>query len=126
MNGFTELLRRLLRTVLRLALIAAAAIFLLSLLLATLIVMLAVTLWAVVTGRKPEPARVFGQFRAASARYSRGSWPGGARAGAGAASTPADIVDVAAHEVRDAPRNSADGAGRPLPLDIDPSARDQR
>lgn len=126
MNGITEFLHRLLRAVFRLVLVAAAAVFLLSLLLATLVVMLAVTVWAVVTGRKPEPARIFGQFRATSARYGRGAWSGGTSPGAGSASKPADIVDVAAHEVRDLPHDAADGAGRGHRPGNDPMARNLR
>lgn len=123
MHGIQDFLRRLLRVVLRLALVAAAAVFLFSLLLATLVVMLAVTVWAVVTGRKPEPARIFGRFRQTSARYTRGAWSGAPGAGPGSASKPADIVDVAAHEIRDVPlRNTAEGhpAHRP---GSDPMAR---
>lgn len=110
MNGITEFFNRLLRGVVRLVLVAAAAVFLLSLLMATLVVMLAVTVWSVITGRKPDPARIFGQFRQTSARYTRGAWTGGGRPGAHPASPQEDVVDVPAHEVRDLPRD--DGAGK--------------
>lgn len=123
MNGINAFFRRLLRTVFRLVLVAAAAVFLLSLLLATLVVMLAVTVWAVVTGRKPDPARVFGQFRATSARYTHRAWSGRAGSGTGSASKPADIVDVPAHEVRDIPGHSAGDSGRARRPGNDPMAR---
>ena len=119
MNGITEFFNRLFRGVLRLVLVAAVAIFLLSLLVATLVVMLAVTVWSIVTGRKPEPAKIFGQFRQTSARYTRGGWPGGGP-GARPASPPDDVVDVPAHVVRDLPRDRGDGSKRP---GNDPMAR---
>lgn len=123
MNGINDFLQRLFRVVLRLALVAAAAVFLLSLLLATLVVMLAVTVWAVVTGRKPDPARIFGQFRQTSARYTRGAWSGAAGTGPGAASKPTDIVDIPAHEIRDVPQgNTTDGRPAHRPGN-DPMAR---
>lgn len=124
MNGITEFFQRLLRGVLRLALVAAAAVFLFSLLVATLVVMLAVTVWSVVTGRKPDPARIFSQFRQTSARYTRGAWPGASH-GAGSASRPDDIVDVPAHEVRDLPPDNGPGNTRPNRPGNDPMARMQ-
>lgn len=125
MHGINEFFRRLFRTILRLLLITAAAAFLLSLLLATLVVMLGVTVWAVVTGRKPDPARVFGRFRAASARYTRGAWSGGAASGTGAAPNAVDIVDVPAHEIREVPQTRADGANRAQRAGNDATARMQ-
>jgi len=123
MNGIIEFLHRLFRAIIRIVLIAGAAVFLLSLLLATLAVMLVVTVWAVVTGRKPDPARIFGQFRATSARYTRGAWSTGAGPGAGTPSRPADIVDVVAHEVRETPHDTTDGARRAHRPGNDPMAR---
>jgi hypothetical protein len=125
MNGINEFFNRLFRGILRLVLVAAAAVFLFSLLLATLVVMLVVTVWSIVTGRKPEPAKIFGQFRQTSARYTRGAWSGGAGPGAGAASNPADIVDVPAHEVRDLPSHNSAGDKRPHGPGNDPMARMQ-
>lgn len=125
MNGITEFFNRLARGVLRLALIAAVAVFLLSLLAATLVVMLAVTVWSVVTGRKPDPARIFGQFRQTSARYTRGAWPGSPRPGAGSATPQADIVDIPAHEVRDVPHDTRPAAADPKRPGNDPMARMQ-
>lgn len=123
MNGITDFFNRLARGMLRLVLIAAAMVFLLSLLLATLVVMVAVTLWAVFTGRKPDPARIFGQFRQTSARYTRGAWPGARRPGAGPTTKPADIVDVPAHAVRDVTGDDGSGSGRPARPGNDTMAR---
>ncbi len=120
MNGITEFFNRLFRGVLRLILVAAVAVFLLSLLVATLVVMLGVTLWSIVTGRKPEPAKIFGQFRQTSARYTRGAWPASGGPGGHGAAPPADVVDVPAHEIRDLPRDGGDGSKRP---GNDPMAR---
>lgn len=121
MNGITDFVNRLVRGVFRLVLVAAAAVFLLSLLLATLLVLMAVTIWSIVTGRKPEPAKIFGRFRQTSARYTRGAWPGTRGPAAGSSTTPADIVDVPAREVRDV--TGSDGAGRPARPGSDPMAR---
>ena len=123
MNGITEFFDRLVRGVFRLVLVAAAAVFLLSLLIATLVVMLSVTLWAVVTGRKPEPAKIFGQFRQTSARYTRGAWSAGAGTGHGVGGKPQDIVDVPAHEVRDVPHQPVSGDTKPTRPDGGPMAR---
>lgn len=119
MNGITTFVNQLVRTALRLVLIAAVAVFLLSLLIATLVVMLTVTVWALVTGRKPDPGKVFGQFRQTSARYTRGAWP----PHSGARRRPQDIVDVPAHEIRDAPAAPDSEPGNPPPHDKDPMAR---
>ncbi|MGE0100004.1 MAG: hypothetical protein AB7S86_16815 [Hydrogenophaga sp.] len=94
MNGILDFFGRLVRGVLKLALGLMALVFVLSLLLATLVVVLGVTLWAVITGRKPAPAVVFTRFRQTSQRYTQGMWPTGtARRPAG------DVVDVQATEV---------------------------
>ncbi len=97
MDAFLDFLGRVLRGVLRLALGVAALIFLLSLLLATLVVVLGVSLWSLLTGRKPAPAMVFSRFRQTSERYAQGVWPTGA--GAPRRSPPGDVVDVQATEV---------------------------
>jgi len=123
MNGITKFFDRLVRGVFRLVLVAVAAIFLLSLLLATLVLMLAVTLWSVVTGRKPDPARIFGQFRKTSARYTRSAWRGGNRPGASSASPTADIVDIPAHDVRDVPQDASNRDQSPKRPGSEPMAR---
>ncbi len=117
MNNFTEFVNQVIRMVLRLVLFAAVAVFLLSLLMATLVVMLGVTVWALVTGRKPAPARVFSQFRQTSARYTQGAWPAHAKG------RSQDIVDVTAHEVRDPGASADTGTARTTPPNHDPMAR---
>lgn len=90
------LIRRILRFVLRIAFGVMAAIFAISLLAAALIVVLISVLKSLVTGRKPAPSVVFGNFQ----RFSpQGMWPG-------ATSRPdarndADVVDVEVREVRE-------------------------
>lgn len=79
MNGLFDFFGPVLRGVLRLALALAALVSVLSLLLASLAVVVGVSLWALVTGRKPAPAVVFGRFRQTSQRYTQGVWPAGAR-----------------------------------------------
>ncbi len=124
MNELTQFINRLLSAVFKLALALAAAVFLLSLLVAALVVVMGVTVWSLLTGRKPAPAKVFGQFRQASQRYTGRTWPGGPGTGRHAdAST--EVVDVPAREVPDS-RNS-----RTKPTDqgdsgSDPMARNLR
>lgn len=98
MNALADLMGRFGRAVLRLALGLAAAVFLLSLLLASLLVVLGVSLWSLVTGRKPAPVVLFTRMREQSRRYSQGVWR---PAGAPPARRPADVVDVEAREVQD-------------------------
>lgn len=111
MNGFTDLLSRALRLVLSLVLGVGLALLALSLLLAALVVVLGMTLWALVTGRKPAPVMVFQRFRQASQQYAGGAWPGrGGRPGH-APGRDLEVVDVQAHEVPEAP--SRPGSSRP-------------
>lgn len=98
MNGLFDFFARLVRGILKLVLGVAALVFVLSLLLATLVVVLGVSLWALVTGRKPAPFVVFNRFRQTSQRYTQGVWPG-----RGPVRPMGDVVDVQAHEVPDAP-----------------------
>ncbi|MCW5655286.1 hypothetical protein [Hydrogenophaga sp.] len=108
MNTIFDFFGRLVRGVLKLALGVAALVFLLSLLLATLVVVLGVSLWALVTGRKPAPAVLFSRFRQTSQRYTQNVWPtGGARRPSG------DVVDVQATEVPEPGRDAAGRRGGP-------------
>lgn len=117
MNGLTDFLGRVVRSLTKLVLGLALAVFVLSLLLAVLVVVLVSSLWALLMGRKPTPVLMFQHFRQASQRYAGGVWPGraaGGRPGASAspfsARGPAgrdDVVDVQAHEV---PEPTAPGA----------------
>lgn len=106
MNGLFDFFGRVLRGVLRLVLVLAALAFVFSLLLVALVAVLGVSLWALLTGRKPAPAVVFSRFRQTSQRYTQGVWPGGA---GGVRQPMGDVVDVEATEVPDA---SAPSAGR--------------
>jgi hypothetical protein len=103
MNTSPDPLSRLLRFVLRLVLAMAATVFLISLMLASLVVVLGVSVWSLLTGRKPAPVVLFQQFRQARERYAQGMF----RQGAGGA----DVVDVQATEVHER------GAPAPAPAD---------
>lgn len=100
MNAIAEVLGRLGRTVLRLALVLAASVFLLSLLFASLLAVLGVSIWALVTGRKPTPAVVFARMRERSQRYTQGAWRGAGQPTR--APVRGEVVDVDAREVEDA------------------------
>lgn len=100
MNELFDFFGRVLRGVFKLALGLAGLVFLLSLLAATLVVVLGVSIWSLLTGRKPAPAVLFTRFRQSSQRYSQGAWPGGAGTGR---RPMGDVVDVQATEVPDAP-----------------------
>lgn len=113
MNGLFDFFGRVLRGVLRLVLVVASLIFVFSLLLAAIVVMLGVSLWALVTGRKPAPAVVFSRFRQTSQRYTQGVWPGSATGDA--RRSAADVVDVEATEVPDAAANRREPGARSGP-----------
>ncbi|SFC51518.1 hypothetical protein SAMN05216344_12027 [Polaromonas sp. OV174] len=86
---------RIVRFALKLLLGLFAALFALSLLAAALIVLAFSLLKALITGRKPAPAAVFGRFQQFS---SQGMWPGSAkRENSGRGD---DVVDVEVREVR--------------------------
>lgn len=97
MNSITDFFARLLRGVFKLLLVAAALVFVFSFLLAALFVVLVVSLWSLVTGRKPAPVVMFSRMREQSQRYTQGVWPGRTTRPAG------DVVDVDATEVPEAP-----------------------
>lgn len=101
MNAFADLLGRVAGLVLRLALGLAAAVFLISLLLASVLAVAGMSLWALITGRRPAPLVVFGRLRERSRQYSQGVW----RAGPASpnAAPRGEVVDVEAREV-DEPR----------------------
>jgi hypothetical protein len=117
MNPVFDFFSRVLRGALMLAMGAAALLFLISLLLASVVVVAGVSLWALLTGRKPAPVMVFQRFRQSSQRYAQGAWGTRApfaRSGA-ASSGPAgrgDVVDVQAHEVPDGSPRGHGGAPR--------------
>ncbi|MGC4396372.1 hypothetical protein [Hydrogenophaga sp. T2] len=96
MNAVADLLGRLGRTVLRLTLGLAAAVFLLSLLLASLLAVLGLSLFSLLTGRKPAPVVLFARMRERSQRFAQGGW------GQPAAAPRGEVVDVEAREIPDA------------------------
>jgi hypothetical protein len=95
MNAFSDLAARVFGGVLKLVLVLAAVVFVISFLLAALVVVLLVSLWSLITGRKPAPVVLFSRMREQSQRYTQGVWPGRAPRG--------DVVDVEATEVPDSP-----------------------
>ena len=123
MNGLSDFIQGVVRSAIKLLLVLAATVFLVSLLLAAIVVMLGVSIWSLVTGRKPEPAKIFTQFRQSSARFTPpGGWPG--QRSQGTQGRPdAQVVDVQAHVVPD----SSDGKNRAGPggraQDNEPMAR---
>ncbi|GAA6142882.1 hypothetical protein [Hydrogenophaga sp. 5NK40-0174] len=103
MSSFSEVLNSLFRGVLRLVLVVASGIFVLSFLAAALIVVVAVSLWSLLAGKKPAPVMMFEQFKARSQRFGQGQWgQGGAANGRDPASGQnADVVDVEVIEVEE-------------------------
>lgn len=97
MNGITDFFARLLRGVFKLLLVVAALVFVFSFLLAALFIVLVVSLWSLITGRKPAPVVMFSRMREQSQRYTQGVWPGRTARPTG------DVVDVDATEVPEAP-----------------------
>jgi len=97
MNVLTDSVGRLVRGLLRILLALAGLVFLVSLLLAGVIAVALLSLWSLLTGRKPAPVMVFQRFRQTSARYGPNAWPGAGRAASG------DVVDVQAQEVPESP-----------------------
>ena len=107
MNELTDFVGRVLRGLIKLTLVLAAGVFVFSFLLAAIVVVLLVSLWSLITGRKPAPVVMFSRMRAQSQRYtqgmSQGVWPGRAPAG-----EVVEVVDVDATEV-------SEGAARHAP-----------
>lgn len=97
MNGITDFFARLLRGAFKLLLVVAALVFVVSFLLAALFIVLVVSLWSLITGRKPAPVVMFSRMREQSQRYTQGVWPGRSTRPTG------DVVDVDATEVPEAP-----------------------
>jgi hypothetical protein len=101
MNPVSDLLSRIFRGALKLVLVLAAMVFVLSFLLAALVAVLGMSVWSLVTGRKPAPVVMFSRMREQSRQYTQGMWPG--------RTPPGDVVDVDATEVGERP-----GAESPL------------
>ncbi len=89
-----------LRFVLKLVLLAFGLVFAVSLIAAAVLVVVLNLFKALLTGRKPAPAMVFGRFQ----RFSpQGMWPGTAkREGAKKATSAGEVVDVEVREISDA------------------------
>ena len=101
MNEFTNVLNRVFAGLIKLVLVIAASVFVVSFLLAALVVVLAVSMWSLITGRKPAPVVMFSRMREQSQRYTQGVWPGQRQ---GQPPPPAsEVVDVQAVEVVDDP-----------------------
>jgi hypothetical protein len=66
-------------------------------------VVVLVSLWSLITGRKPAPVVMFTRMREQSQRYTQGVWPGTARG-----EPPGEVVDVQATEVPDDQRATSD------------------
>lgn len=96
MNDLSNFLGRVINGLFKLVLLIAASVFVISFLLAALVVVVAVSLWSLITGRKPAPVVMFTRMREQSQRYTQGVWPGQARQ-----EPPGDVVDVQATEVVD-------------------------
>ncbi len=101
MNPVSDLLSRIFRGALKLVLVLAAMAFVLSFLLAALVAVLVMSVWSLITGRKPAPVVMFSRMREQSRQYTQGMWPG--------RTPPGDVVDVDATEVGERP-----GAESPL------------
>lgn len=104
MNELSDFLGRLINGLFKLVLLVAASIFVISFLLAALVVVLVVSLWSLITGRKPAPVVMFSRMREQSQRYTQGVWPGQTRQ-----PPPGDVVDVQATEVVDDAQASRPG-----------------
>lgn len=96
MNELSAFLNRVLGGLLKLVLLIAASVFVISFLIAALVVVLAVSLWSLITGRKPAPVMMFGRMREQSQRYTQGMWPNQGRQ-----EPLGDVVDVQATEVEE-------------------------
>jgi hypothetical protein len=102
MNFLFDFVAGALRGLVRLTMIALGAVFLLGLLLTALLAVVATIVWSLLTGRKPAIFTVVSRFRQASQQFRNGGWPGHATSNPRAPPGGADVVDVQAHEVREA------------------------
>lgn len=102
MQVLADLLSAVLRTVFKLALLAAALVFILSLLCVALVSVVVVLVKALLTGRKPALVTTFSRFTQASQQFRAGEWPS-RRADGFPRGAPDDVMDVQAREVRHDP-----------------------
>jgi hypothetical protein len=123
MNGFSDFIQGVVRGAVKLLVLLAAAVFLVSLLLAAVAVMLGVSIWLLVTGRRPDPARIFTQFRQSSARFTPpGGWPR-QRDQRTQGRSDGQVVDVQAHEVPDNSDGKSRSGSGGRPPENEPMAR---
>lgn len=92
MQFVSNVFSTIVRTALKLVLLAAALVFILSLLCVAVVSVVFVLLKALLTGRKPAFVTTFTRFNQASQQFRTGAWPG--------RPAPADVMDVQAREVR--------------------------
>ena len=102
MNFLFDFFAGALRGLIRLTMVALGIVFLLGLLLSALLAVVATIVWSLLTGRKPAIFTVVSRFRQASRQFRSGSWPGNATSTPRTPPGGADVVDVQAHEVREA------------------------
>ena len=95
----------LFRSLIKLVLIASAAVVVAGVLLVGLSVALITFVWSMLTGRRPAAFSTFMRFRNASRQFQNGGWPGRPAPAGSHSAAHADIVDVQAHEVRSALRD---------------------
>jgi hypothetical protein len=94
-------LKSVLRGLFKLALIVLTFSLGVAFLLAAIAVVAISALWSLMRGRKPAIYTTYTQFRQASQAFRQGgAWPGQRPP---SSVNPEDVVDVQAHEVRDAP-----------------------
>ncbi len=94
MNTLVQLLSGMLRTLIKLLLIAIALAAILGILFIGLVVAALSIVWSLVRGRKPAAVTVFRRFHQTSQQFH-----------ARTRARTADIVDVQAHEVRPSLKN---------------------
>ena len=126
MHLFFNLVARVLRAVVKLALLAFGLVVVFGLLLVAVAGLLVALLRFVFTGRRPVAFAAFRQFRQASQRFRTGGQPGYGTGPVGevdGANGAADIVDVQAREVGaqpDRPVTPDPSMNTPLPLMHEP------
>ena len=95
----------LFRSLIKLVLIASAAVVVAGVLLIGLSAALITLVWSLLTGRKPAAFTTFMRFRNASRHFQNRGWPERTAPAGSTSAAHADIVDVQAHEVRSALRD---------------------
>jgi hypothetical protein len=100
MQTIFDLLASVLRSALKLALLAFAASVIAGILLVGISAALLTLIWSLLTGRKPAAWQTFMRFRQTSQQFRAGAWPGASARSSGFTAPAADVVDVQAHEVR--------------------------